>query len=150
MTNVFNYLKSNKIQEDSTYTYTAKASTCKYVPANGVVGVTSYTALPANNPSALLAAVQKQPISIAVASSSGTFAFYKSGVITSTACGTSVNHAVLLVGYGKDAATGNDYWLIKNSWGAAWGESGYFRVLRDSVTGPGICGMLKLSSFPTL
>lgn len=113
--------------------------------------MTSYTALPANDPVALLNAVVKQPVSIAMASSSGPFMGYKSGVLDSKYCGTNVNHALLLVGYGTDAASGKDFWLVKNSWGTSWGEKGYVRVLRDmSGKNAGTCGILKLSSYPTL
>jgi len=56
----------------------------------------------------------------------------------------------LLVGYGTDAASGKDYWLVKNTWGVAWGDKGYIKIKRDNATGPGMCGILKMSSYPTL
>eukprot|EP00746_Dinoflagellata_sp_MGD_P104971 gnl/MRDRNA2_/MRDRNA2_43626_c0_seq1.p1 gnl/MRDRNA2_/MRDRNA2_43626_c0~~gnl/MRDRNA2_/MRDRNA2_43626_c0_seq1.p1 ORF type:complete len:375 (-),score=78.28 gnl/MRDRNA2_/MRDRNA2_43626_c0_seq1:41-1165(-) len=62
--------------------------------------------------------------------------FYKSGVANPKFCrNDTIDHAVLLTGFGTDS--GQAYWSIKNSWGAKWGENGYFRLLR----GVGKCGI---------
>ena len=52
------------------------------------------------------------------------FAGYTGGVFEGSGC-TSVNHAVTLVGW--DDADGG-HWILKNSWGASWGERGYMRI----------------------
>jgi C1A family cysteine protease len=64
-------------------------------------------------------------------------------------CGTSLDHGVLVVGYGTEGST--DYWILKNSWGAGWGEKGYFRILREqSKEGPGVCGLQLDASYPIM
>jgi cathepsin H len=55
-----------------------------------------------------------------------------------------VNHAVLAVGYGTDHAKQMDYWIVKNSWGAAWGDEGYFLIER----GVNMCGIAVCNSYP--
>lgn len=81
MTNCFNYLKTNKIMTEQAYPFVTKAGKCNYDESKGVTGVSSYVALPANDPNALLQAIQKQPVSIAVAASGNDFYLYKSGVL---------------------------------------------------------------------
>jgi chitodextrinase/C1A family cysteine protease len=66
---------------------------------------------------------------------STSFQNYTGGIFTDsyTTCSTSpcyntpTNHAIALVGWGTDATTG-DYWILRNSWGSSWGESGYMRI----------------------
>jgi C1A family cysteine protease len=66
-----------------------------------------------------MTAVAIRPVAIALRSGSSVFRYYKSGILNSSSCGTSLDHAVILVGYGVENST--PYWLVRNSWGASWG-----------------------------
>ena len=76
--------------------------------------------------------------------------FYKSGVFSTKLCGTGLNHGVAVVGYGHDATVGKDYWIVRNSWGTSYGESGYIRMDRDIQHRTGICGICMAASYPNL
>jgi len=93
----------------------------------------------------MLTYLEKGPVSIAIDAAGSAFQLYKSGIFSD--CGTNLDHGVLLVGYGTDTgAPGNDYWLVKNSWGESWGEAGYIKLLKTDNTGPGTCGLLMQAS----
>ena len=71
---------------------------------------------------------------------------YKGGIIDDIElCAPGYEHAVLIVGYGTDEDTNQEFWLIKNSWGDDWGEDGYIRILISS--GKGVCGVNQLPVF---
>ncbi|KAJ9516951.1 hypothetical protein QJQ45_027405, partial [Haematococcus lacustris] len=107
------------------------------------VTIDGYEDVPTDEGS-LLKAASKQPISVGICASSA-MQFYSGGVIDS--CCDELNHGVLVVGYGNDEKTGAPYWLIKNSWGGAWGEQGFFRLKRD-VGETGLCGIATAASYP--
>ena len=67
------------------------------------------------------------------------FKNYARGIFTAHDCGTEANHFALAVGYGHDESTKTEYWIIKNSWGTDWGESGFIRLGVEG--GKGVSGM---------
>lgn len=114
----FMYMMGNGIATDFAYPYTSggtgKTGTCK--STKGYFQITSYESLAFRDCSAVRVALQKKPVSVAIASYR--LQFYESGVFTD--CNTELDHAVLLVGYHHSKG-----WKIKNSWGSDWGENGY-------------------------
>jgi C1A family cysteine protease len=67
--------------------------------------------------------------------SDSAFGNYANGVF-SGCTSQSINHAILVVGYGTDAASGKNYWLVKNSWGTGWGANGFIKIYRGNNQGP--------------
>lgn len=97
-----------------------------------------------NSPSQLNAAIAKTVVSVAIEADKSVFQTYKSGVLSGAACGTNLDHGVAAVGYGTEG--GQDYVLIRNSWGAGWGDHGYIKLA--SASGAGTCGVNSDAVYP--
>lgn len=102
---------------------------------NGAVaGISEYLTLPSNNYTILMNVVAKMgPVAVSVACLP--WHLYKSGVFyepmnENSKTSSDLNHLVVLEGYGTDEDTGEDYWIVRNSWGPQWGEHGYIRLKR--------------------
>ncbi|CAB4033187.1 cathepsin C [Paramuricea clavata] len=90
-----------------------------------------------NEPLMRLELVKNGPFSVSFEVTSD-FMHYKGGIYVNPGLKDKfnpfeiTNHAVVVVGYGIDEASGMKYWIVKNSWGAQWGEEGYFRIIRGT------------------
>ncbi|KAL2895502.1 Senescence-specific cysteine protease SAG39 [Bienertia sinuspersici] len=135
----FKFIQQNQgILTEQVYPYKAIQGQCQTLQGHKVT-INGFEKVPAGNEHALLQAVSKQPVAVRVDNSG--FQLYQGGIFNGE-CGTKLNHDVTIVGYGTE--NGNDYWLVKNSWGANWGESGFMRIIR----GLNMCGLTAAPSYP--
>ena len=142
--NAMNYVKTHGQELETDYPYTARDGTCKFSAAKGKVNTTGVNTVPARSVSALKAAIAKGPTSVTVEADRAVFQQYTGGILNSSACGTSLDHAITAVGYGS--SNGQDYYIVRNSWGASWGDKGYINIA--AVDGVGICGIQQISVWP--
>ena len=154
MDNAFKFdEKTGGLCSEEDYPYEAKQGhVCNPTNCTDVPGtiVSTFYDVPPGNPKTLMAALSMQPISVAIQANQFVFQFYKEGVLSDDSCGKSaqLDHGVLAVGYGNDNESGEPFFMIKNSWGDKWGENGYIRFSRKSKNQYGMCGVLKMASYP--
>jgi C1A family cysteine protease len=147
----FEYIIKNKgITTEAAYPYTATGpNKCQAAGKPVAATLSGYKDVSPNSETALLTAIVQQPVSVAVEADQSVFQFYSGGVMNS-ACGTQLDHGVLAVGYGT-ASSGGDYYKVKNSWGADWGEQGYILLARGTSFNPsGQCGIQMQPSYPVV
>ncbi len=148
MDQAFKYIKENGgIDTEESYPYKAHDGSCHYNPANSGATDTGYVDVKREDETALMQAVQQiGPISVAIDASHTSFQLYRSGVYYERECSeTRLDHGVLAVGFGTES--GQDYWLVKNSWGTSWGMDGYINMSRNKNNN---CGIATQASYPTV
>lgn len=135
MDNAFNYVQAKGIVTEAQYPYVAVTQKCKM--DGGVFKIKTHTDITAGDCNGMLNALMIEPISIAV--DAANWSYYAGGIFKN--CGKNLDHGVLLVGYNQEGG----YYIVKNSWGASWGEQGFIRLaLQDT------CGICDAASYASL
>jgi len=130
------------VELDSAYPYRATTGTCKFDASKVKAKVASYGYTSKSVDGIKQAVYNNGEISVAV--NANKMQSYHGGIITATGCSTSINHAVNVVGWGASGST--KYWIVRNSWGTGWGESGYCRF----VAGSNACGIETYPMYATV
>ncbi|XP_074557118.1 zingipain-1-like [Curcuma longa] len=144
----YDYIIDNGgINSEEHYPYRGPFGICNTSKENvHVASIDSYQSGPFRNETSLQKEVANQPVSVIIDASE--IQFYDSGIFSSEFCGIVLNHGATIVGYGT--ANGTDYWIVKNSWGENWGESGYIRMKRNVARASGTCGIARSPSLPII
>ena len=143
----FVYYQTHYAMTEASYPYKGVDGTCQYnINDNAGVETTGYSTTTPGDINEMQSVLAQQPIAISIYVNLK-FQLYQSGIFNDINCPTqSHNHAVNIVGWGRDSTSGLDYWILRNSWGTGWGESGYMNVQINQ--GPGICGCQSYVKYP--
>ncbi|XP_017579000.1 procathepsin L-like [Pygocentrus nattereri] len=148
MDQAFEYVKENGgLDTEESYPYEGIDKECRFNPATVGATCTAYVDINKGDEEALQEAVATVgPVSVAIDAGESSFQLYESGVYDEPSCSSSeLDHGVLAVGYGTES--GQDYWLVKNSWGIEWGDKGYIKMSRNKNNQ---CGIATAASYPLI
>jgi len=144
----FQYVIENGgIDTEQSYLYEGEQDACRYQPEKSATTEVSFVDLRPGDELALKEAIATQgPVSIGIDASHESLHLYSHGIYREPHCDPGLlDHAVLVVGYGgKDQ---EKYWLVKNSWGPDWGDSGYIKIAREEDN---MCGVASEASYPLI
>jgi len=125
------YAVRNGMTTDDVYPYTGVSGTCKYNPQTTTPIYRFSKSIKVSTKDDDIVAALNDIGPLIVTVDAEKWQFYSGGIFNLD-CGTQLNHNALLVGYDSVTVSGKEvlFWIIKNSWGQMWGESGYIRLIR--------------------
>jgi cathepsin L len=138
--------QSEYVATEANYPYTATDGACAYTEAKAVGPVLDTFGIvnPGDEESLKEGVATSGPHAVAIDASAVSFQLYKGGIYSEPACSSlQLDHGVGVIGYGTES--GKDFWLVRNSWGAGWGEKGYIRMARNAGN---MCGIASQASVP--
>jgi len=152
MDNAFKYVHDNDgLVDENAYPYRGQDNgACQFRRKSIATTCDGFVDIPEGNETALQEALAFQgPVSVAIDASLQSFQFYLTGVYSDVRCSSeNLDHGVLAVGYGiaNDPVRGRqEYYIVKNSWSAAWGDQGYIKIARNKNN---MCGISTAASYP--
>ncbi|KAF8061334.1 cfaD [Scenedesmus sp. PABB004] len=144
----FRYVtKAGGIAATQDYPYVGQNDWCKDNSTALTGHFSGYVEVASKDEVAVMEALMRHgPLAVGVDASADDFLFYSEGVYRNKRCSvkpSQLDHAVILVGWGTDARSGEDYWVVKNSWSKLWGDDGYIKIHR----GGNDCGIASDAAF---
>ncbi|KAF2322848.1 hypothetical protein GH714_031351 [Hevea brasiliensis] len=147
MNSAFEYtLKAGGLMREEDYPYTGTdRGACKFDKTKVAARVANFSVVSLDEDQIAANLVKNGPLAVAI--NAVFMQTYIGGVSCPYICSKRLDHGVLLVGYGSAGYAPvrlkeKPYWIIKNSWGENWGESGYYKICR----GRNICGVDSMVS----
>jgi len=138
-------INNGGVDTEESYPYEAYQGQCRYDVNNvGSTITEAYQVKEGDEADLKRALAIYVPVSVCIDASHYSFQLYQSGVYYEAQCNPLVmEHAVLAVGYDTDE-NGQDYWIVKNSWGTDWGMNGYINMARNANNH---CGIATMASY---
>ncbi|KAL1112232.1 hypothetical protein V6Z11_D02G114400 [Gossypium hirsutum] len=147
MTSAFEYtLKVGGLEREKDYPYTGNdRGPCKFDKTKIAASVSNFSVISVDEDQIAANLVKHGPLAVGI--NAVFMQTYMGGVSCPYICFRTLDHGVLLVGYGAAGYSpirfkDKPFWIIKNSWGANWGEDGYYKICR----GRNVCGVDSMVS----
>lgn len=120
--------QGSKFALESDYPYAGHDQDCQFDSSRAVAHVSTVKMYTKEDDIQTIL-LKNGPVSVLIDATAFGFMLYKGGIYEGKDCALFQNHAVTVVGYGVE--DDKPFWIVRNSFGTAWGEDGYIRMLKN-------------------